>query len=231
MKILCTICARSGSKGVKNKNLKKINNKPLIYYTIKKALDSNLFDDIVVSTDSLKIRKIANKYGAASWFLRPKKLATDKSKKIPVIQHALSQSEKYFKKNYDIIIDLDPTSPLRDIKDIINSYRYFKKKRADILMSGCPSRRNPYFNMVEIANKKLKRVKALKKNIFRRQDAPKTYDCNASIYIWKKKSLLNFKTFYKSKTVLYVMPEERSWDIDNNFDFKIVQFLLKKKLK
>ena len=228
MKILCTICVRGGSKGVKNKNLKKINNKPLIYYTIKKALDSKLFEDIVVSTDSLKIQKIAKKYGVSSWFLRPKKLATDKSKKIPVIQHTLRQSEKYFKKDYDIIIDLDATSPLRDVKDIINSYRYFKKKGADILMSGCPSRRNPYFNMVEIANKKLKKVKPLKKDIFRRQDAPKTYDCNASIYIWKKKSLLNFKTFYKSKTVLYVMPEERSWDIDNNFDFKIVQFLLKK---
>ena len=119
-----------------------------------------------------------------------------------MIQHTLRQSEKYFKKDYDIIIDLDATSPLRDVKDIINSYRYFKKKGADILMSGCPSRRNPYFNMVEIANKKLKKVKPLKKDIFRRQDAPKTYDCNASIYIWKKKIITQFQNFLHVKNCI-----------------------------
>ena len=95
-------------------------------------------------------------------------------------------------------------------------------------MSGCKSRKNPYFNVVEITNGKLKRAKVMKKNIFRRQDAPKTYDCNASIYIWKRKSLLDFKTFYKSKTVFFIMPESRSWDIDTEFDFEIVEYLLKK---
>ena len=228
MKILCTICARGGSKGVKNKNIKLINKRPLISYTIKQAKKSKLFDKIVVSTDSKNIQKCAQKFGAESWFLRPKKLASDQSQKVPVIQHTLRESEKYFKKKFDIIIDLDVSSPLRNIQDIKKALVFFKKKKGEILMSGCKSRKNPYFNVVEITNGKLKRAKVMKKNIFRRQDAPKTYDCNASIYIWKRKSLLDFKTFYKSKTVFFIMPESRSWDIDTEFDFKIVEYLLKK---
>ena len=230
MNFICTICARGNSKGVINKALKKIQGTPLIAITIKQALSSNLFDEVVVSTDSKKIQKVAVKYGAKSWFLRSKNLSNDYSSKILAIRDVFSKSEIHFNKKFDICVDLDITSPLRNINDIKKSLKLFiSKKKMQNLFSVCEARRNPYFNMVEIVNKKLKRVKPLKKNIFRRQDAPKTYDCNASIYIWKKKSLLNFKTFYKSKTVLYVMPEERSWDIDNNFDFKIVKFLLKKK--
>ena len=228
MKILCTICMRSGSKGVKNKNLKLINKKPLMYYTISQAIKSKLFDNIVVSTNSKKILKKAKFYGADGWFLRPKKLSSDYSPKVPAINHALFEAEKHYNKKFDIVIDLDATSPLRKVKDILNAYKYFNRKKADILITGCKSKKNPYFNIVEVIKNKLQRVKMLKKNIYRRQDAPKTYDCNASIYIWKKKSLVNFKSFYKAKTAFYEMPESRSIDIDSELDFKLVEFLLKK---
>jgi len=220
---------RSGSKGLKNKNMKLINKKPLMYYTINQAIKSRLFNNIVISTNSKKILKKAKYYGAEGWFLRPKRLSSDHSPKVPAIRHALFEAEKHYKKKFDIIIDLDVSSPLRKINDILNAYKHFIKKKADILITGCRSRKNPYFNMVEINKNRLQRVKMLRKKIYRRQDAPQTYDCNASIYIWKKKALINFKTFYKAKTVFYEMPESRSWDIDTKFDYKIVQYLLKQK--
>ena len=97
-----------------------------------------------------------------------------------------------------------------------------------MLITGCKSRKNPYYNMIEIVNNKLKITKKFKKKIYRRQDSPKTYDCNASIYIWNRKSLINFKSFFTKKTVFYEMPENRSIDIDSKLDFQLVEFLLKK---
>ena len=226
---LCTVSMRGGSQGVKNKNFKLINGKPLMYFTIKQAIKSRIFDHIVVSTDSKKILRIAKSYGAEGWFLRPKKLSLNSSQKIPVIRHALLQAEKFYNKKFETIIDLDVTSPLRKTEDILKAYKFFIKQKANILITGCKSKKNPYFNMIEIKNNKVQVAKRLKKNIYRRQDAPKTYDYNASIYIWRRKALINFKSFYTSKTVFYEMPESRSIDIDSKLDFKLVEFLLKKR--
>ena len=96
MRVLCTICARKGSKGLPNKNIKEIHGKPLLAFSIQQALESNLFDKIVVSTDSNEIGKIAKKYGAEYWFSRPTELSKDDSPKIPVIRHVLEESEKKF---------------------------------------------------------------------------------------------------------------------------------------
>ena len=222
---------RGGSQSVKNKNIKLINGRPLMYYTIKQAIKSRIFDHIVVSTDSKKILKIAKSYGADGWFLRPKKLSLNSSQKVPVIRHAFLQAEKFYNKKFETIIDLDVTSPLRKIEDILNAYNFFIKQKGNILLTGCKSKKNPYFNMIEIVNNKAQIAKKLKKNIYRRQDAPKTYDFNASIYIWKRKSLINFKSFYTNKTVFYEMPESRSIDIDSELDFRLVEFLLKKEKK
>ena len=126
--ILCTICARGGSKGVNNKAL-KINGKHLIEITIKQALASKVFDEIVVSTDLKKIQKIAVKRGVKCWFLRSKKLSSDKSPKVPVIRDALLRAENKFKKQYNVCVDLDITSPLRKIEDIKNALKLFFKKK------------------------------------------------------------------------------------------------------
>ena len=189
MLVLCTICARGGSKGLPNKALKLINDKPLIAYTIEQALNSKVFDHILVSTDSKIINKKAKSFGADAWFIRPKELATDTANKISVIRHALHESEKYYKKKFDIIVDLDITSPLRYISDIKNALKFFLKKKGNNLISACPSKKNPYFNMVEIKKGKLKIIKKTKKQLTRRQDAPKTYEMNASIYIWNRKNI------------------------------------------
>ncbi len=228
MNILCTICARGGSVGVINKALKKINGKHLIEITINQALKSKVFDEIVVSTDSKKIQKIAIKKGAKSWFLREKKLSNSYSSKIFAIRDALLKSEIKFKKKFDICIDLDITSPLRKIEDIQNALRLFlRKKRTQNLFSVCEARRNPYFNMVEIKDRRVSLIKSSYKNnsILRRQSAPKVFDMNASIYIWKRLRLLKSNKLFSKNTDIYIMPQSRSIDIDNNFDLNLIKYL------
>ena len=122
---ICSICMRGGSKGVTNKNVRELNGRPLMAYTIEQAIISDLFDHVIVSTDSNEIASTAKKFGASTWFLRPSKLATDESPKLPVIRHALLEAEKYYGYNFDIIVDLDVTSPLRKVSDITNAYKQF----------------------------------------------------------------------------------------------------------
>tara|TARA_B110000967_G_C18700508_1_gene467586 strand:- start:94 stop:801 length:708 start_codon:yes stop_codon:yes gene_type:complete len=228
MKILCTICVRAGSSTVKNKNIKLINNKPLVYYTIAQAKKSHIFEDIVVSTDSKIIQKITSKYGIKNFFLRPKHLSTSKSPKVPVVRHSLRQAEKFYKKKYDIIIDLDVTSPLRLIKDIKLAVKQFIKNKSNLLFSVNHSRINPYFNSVEVKkDKSIKPLKTLGYIIKRRQDAPKVYDLNASIYIWKRKTLLSTDSLFVKKNSIYIMPEDRGYEVDTKNDFKIVSYLMK----
>ena len=230
MNILCTICARGGSKGVANKALRKINGKHLIEITIKQALSSKVFDEIVVSTDSKKIQNIANKNGAKSWFLRSKNLSNDYAPKIPSIRDALLKSEIKFKKKFDICIDLDVTSPLRNVKDIKDALKLFlKKKQTENLFSLSEARKNPYYNMVEIKNKKVSLIKKLdKKNYFnRRQSAPKVFDMNASIYIWKRSRLIRSDKLFSRNTDIYIMPQSRSIDIDSYFDLNLIKYFFK----
>ena len=227
-KILCTICARGGSKGVKNKNIKSINNKPLIAHTIEQSKQSNLFDHIVISTDCDDIANIAKKYGAEVFFKRDEEMASDTAGKLDVIKDAFIKSEEYYDEKYDYLIDLDATAPLRNVDDIINSFKQFLENNNDNLITAMPSRRSPYFNLVEVdKGGKVNLSKELNTTVDRRQDAPKSYDMNASIYIWKRDIILNEKTLFLEKTGLYVMPENRSIDIDTELDYKFVEFLMR----
>ncbi len=227
--VLCTICARGGSKSVKNKNIKNINGKPLIAYTIEQAKESQLFDHIVVSTDSDDIANIAKEYGAEVFFKRSKEMASDTAGKLDVIKDAFIKSEVHYKRNYDYLVDLDATAPLRNVDDIIKSFEQFIENENDNLITAMPSRRSPYFNLVEVNKEgKVKLSKTLDKNVVRRQDAPESYDMNASIYIWKRDIILTENSIFLEKTGLYVMPEERSIDIDNPLDFDFVEFILGK---
>tara|TARA_B110001450_G_C17610717_1_gene477163 strand:- start:434 stop:1177 length:744 start_codon:yes stop_codon:yes gene_type:complete len=240
MSIICTICARGGSKGLTDKALRKVNRKPLISYTIRQAIKSKIFDEVVVSTDSKKIQKIAKQYGAKSWFLRPKDFSNDKSSKLLAIRHALIESENYFNKKIKICVDLDITAPLRKIADIKNALKKFKKKKYNNLFSVCSAKKNPYFNMVEFdRNKNVKLVKnkdnsnkfsrsfSSDYSIVRRQDAPLVYEMNASIYIFTRDTLINRKKLINKKTTIFEMPRERSIDIDDIYDLNLVRLLIK----
>ena len=227
-KNLCTICMRGGSKGVSGKNQRNLRGKPLMVYTIEQALQSGLFEHVVVSTDSDEIAETAKTYGAEAWFLRPAELATDKAAKLPAIRHAFMEVEKHYGHQFDVLVDLDATSPLRKVEDIKAAYHQFLDEDADILITGSPCRKNPYFNMVEKVNGCIRKVKELNPPPTRRQDAPIVYDMNASIYIWKRRALLKNNTLFTDKTSLYVMPEERSVDIDTELDWEFVKYLIKK---
>ena len=228
--VLCTICARGGSKGVKGKNVRELCGKPLIAHTIEQAIASNLFEHIVISTDSDLIAEAAVKYGAEVFFKRDAVMASDTAGKLDVIKDVFLKSEEHYGRKFDYEIDLDATSPLRDVSDITNSFEQFLRDDNDDLITAMPSRRSPYFNLVEIyPDGHIGLSKPLPNAILRRQDAPKTYDMNASIYIWKREVLLNNDTLFLPKTGLYVMDEDRSVDIDCELDFKFVEFLMKEK--
>ena len=228
MSNLCTICMREGSKGVPNKNLRKLHGKPLMAYTILQALESGLFEHVVVSTDSDEISETAKSFGAETWFLRPAELATDKSPKLPVNRHTFLEAEKHYSQQFDVLVDLDVTSPLRNVEDITDAYKQFIDEDADILITAYPSRKNPYFNMVERVNGRFQIVKQLDTPPTRRQDAPEVYDMNASIYIWKRQALMDKDTLFTDKTSLFLMPEERSVDIDTALDWEFVEFMMGK---
>ncbi len=229
-KILCTICARGGSKGIKNKNLINISGKPLISFTIEQAISSNIFDKIVLSSDSDEIITLAKAFNIDHFIKRNKALSNDKSGKLDAIKDAHLKSEIFFKSKFDYIIDLDVTSPLRNISDICDAFKQFVNNDNDNLFSVTNAKKNPYFNLIQINEKdRVVLVKKNKNGILRRQDAPKCYEMNASIYIWKRNILKSKKTIFLKNTGIYIMPEERSIDIDSMFDYKIVKFLLENK--
>ena len=228
MKVLCTICARGGSKGVKNKNLKNFLGKPLIYYTISQAKKINRFTKIVCSSDSKNILNIAKKNKVDYALLRPKFLSNDKVEKLKAIKHCLINSEKYFNIKFDFVVDLDVTAPLRSINDINKIINLISKKNnTNNILSLTSSRKNPYFNMVEIKrNNKLEIVKKISKKIHSRQKAPRVYEINAGIYAWKRKSLIKSYNLINKNTQYFIVPNSRSLDIDTPEDFKIVKSLL-----
>ena len=209
---------------------KEINGKPLIAYTIEQAKASGLFEHIVISTDSDSIADIAQEYGAEVFFKRSAEMASDMAGKLDVIRDAFMRSEEYYKKEYEYLVDLDATAPLRKVEDILNSFKQFQDNKNDNLITAMPSRRSPYFNLVEVNSEgKVYLSKSLDSSIVRRQDAPKSYDMNASIYIWKRDVILEKKKgLFLEKTGLYVMPEERSIDIDTPLDYEFVEFLMRK---
>jgi len=228
MNNLCTICARSGSKGVPNKNIKKIAGKPLIQHTIEQAKKSKIFSDIIVSSDCKKILKIAEKLGVHT-LKRTNQLSKDFVGKVDVIRDAAIKAQKMLDKKFDNIIDLDVTSPLREVSDIHNSFKKFQNGNYQNLITGCVARKNPYFNMIEIKKNVLSISKRTNKKIYSRQKSPQVFEMNASIYIWKNKALMNKSNLVTSNTAFYEMPEERSIDIDTMLDWKIVSFLMEKK--
>ena len=219
---------RANSQNIKNKNLITLNKKPLMSYTIKSAINSKLFDNIVVSSDSKKIQKLSKKFGAEVIFSRPKKLSTNYVPKLSVIKHAVINSEKRYKKKYDYVIDLDVTAPCRDADDIKKAFKKFQKSKKNMLVSVTKSRKNPYFNMLEIKNRNISLVKKTSKQVVARQKSPVVYDMNASIYIWKRDKLLKSRNLLQKSLSIYEMPQEKSMDIDTKLDLRINEFLIKK---
>ena len=229
MNILCTICCRSGSQGVKNKNIRNVNGLPLMAYTIKTAREWGGYTDFIISTDSEEYQEIAKEYGCESYFTRPAELADSKSGKVAVIRHAMQTMEEIKGIKYDYVVDLDATSPLREVSDIEESIKKCIENDLDIVYSVCEARKNPYFNMVELDENGYPQLsKKLGHDVLSRQVAPKVYEINGSIYVYKREYLLGATTVFSDKAGIYVM-KDTSIDIDSEADLEYMTYLLKKK--
>ena len=230
MSRICTICARGGSKGVTNKNLRPLAGKPLIAHTIEQARSSGLFDLIAVSSDSPEILDSSRGHGADLAVVRPPELATDDAAKLPAIRHCVEQAEKSAGITFDVVVDLDATSPLRLAQDIRGAIELLETRGVSNVLTAAPARRSPYFNLVELGENGVVRLsKPPAKAIVRRQDSPQCFDMNASIYVWRRDALFEHATVFAPDTLLFVMPEERSIDIDSELDFEIVELIMRKR--
>lgn len=233
MNILITICARGGSKSIPGKNICLINEKPLIAYSIQHAKEfSKYFPNTIIglSTDDAEIKLTAAQWKLETTYSRPSELATDSAPKIATIKDLLLFEEKRNHLTFDYVIDLDVSSPLRTVADIIQLFEDLKNdSQANNIFSVRKAHRNPYFNMVE---KNADGYYGLSKRpsnvaVFTRQSAPPVYDMDASIYAYRRTFFdKGFTTAITDKSLIYLMPHI-SFDLDEPVDYEFLEYLMK----
>jgi CMP-N-acetylneuraminic acid synthetase len=232
MKTVAFIFARSGSKGLPNKNMKLFAGKPLIAYSIEQALTTKRIERVIVSTDSNEIAKVALDFGAEVPFLRPYELATDDSPEWLSWRHGLEYLRTSTGSLPQVMVSLPPTAPLRNNQDIENCLNEFEKDDSDVVIAVTDAHRNPYFNMVK-ANKdgSVSLVNKMKTKISRRQEAPKLYDVTTLCYVAKPQFVLNHNSIFEGRVKSVHIPIARSIDIDSLLDFQIAEFLKSKEIE
>lgn len=220
-KILAVVPARGGSKGVPRKNIKLLAGKPLIEWTFNAAKQSKYIDRIVLSSEDDEIIEIAKKIGFDVPFKRPAELAQDDTHGIEPILHAVSECD-----GFDYVMMLQPTSPLRTVEDIDKFIEWSFSKNAKSTVSVCEPSKSPYwmYNMEE--NKLLCPLIPEHSLVPRRQELPKVYSLNGALYIAEIFWLQQMKNFMSNQTIGYIMPQERSYDIDTILDFQICEYIL-----
>ena len=234
MKSLCVISARGGSLGLPGKNIRPLLDKPLIVWSIEQALATPGVDRVVVSTDSNEIAAIAKEAGAEIPFLRPDYLSNSSACKFDVFKHALSSCEKYYDEEYEFYLDLDCTSPTRDVSDIIaciDRFRDLRPKGIDGIFTICNARKNPYFNLLETDETgALKISKKISSAIVCRQDAPPVFEHVASIYVISPEYIRSSSYLLDGHMEGYDIGAEKSLDVDSDFDFLLIEYLMRRKL-
>ena len=219
--ILAIIPARGGSKGLPNKNILKVMNKPLIAWTIEESLKSKYIDNVVVSTDDQNIANISKKYDIEKIILRPSHLATDSASTAAVLKYEIN----LIKKNFDLLILLQPTSPLRTVKDIDNAIEMIDGHNTSSLVS-VSENKHPIEWIVELNKKNMIKNSSILNSLKIRQDSSNFYRLNGGIYISYVKEFLKNNSFFTNNTLAFIMPEHRSIDIDDKHDFKIASLLM-----
>ncbi len=229
MKPICFIAARGGSKGVQKKNSRMIAGKPLIAHTIEKAINSKIFQRVVVSSEDSEIISIAEKFGAEIPFVRPKRLATDSASMNEVLLHAIKNmySLGY---EFETIVNRDCTVPFIQNEDIHGSVELLKRKKCDAVFGVYKQHHNPYFNMME-ANKNgfLKFSKKMKKRILTRQSAPVVFQLNG-LFTIDVKRFLKYNTLIMPKILPYEISPETGWMIDTEFEFRVAEMIFQKNI-
>jgi len=229
MKPICFIAARGGSKGIPRKNVKLFAGKPLIAHTIEKCVKSNIFSHVIVSTDDDEIARISKKFGADVPFIRPKKLATDKIGTSDVVLHGVKKLQKLGYK-FDEIVLRDGTVPFIRNEDISASLKKLRQKKSDAVFGVYQQNLNPYFNMMEKnSHGFLKLSKKLTQRPITRQSAPIVYQL-CGLWVLNVRQFLKFKTIMVPKILPHEISPESGFMIDNEFDFKIAEFIMRKNL-
>ena len=227
MKILVVIPARGGSKGIPHKNIKPLNGKPLIYYTIDCARAICTDEDICVSTDDAGIISVVEEYGLKVPFVRPEELATDTAGTYEVLLHALDFYEKQGK-HYDVVLLLQNTSPFRKVEQIKEALALYKDN-VDMVVSVKECAANPYYSVFEEDSKGYLHICKGDGNITRRQDSPKVYEYNGAIYIMNAETLKTTHMHKMQKRVKYVMDDRSSFDLDTMWDWQMAEMMAKEK--
>lgn len=227
-KILGLIGARGGSKGLPGKNIRPLSGKPLIAWSIDAALASRYIDRVVVSTDDEEIASVSRACGGDVPFLRPADLATDAAKSIDFVLHALGDLEKEGAV-YDFLMLLQPTSPLRTVQDIDLSVELLFSKKAEAVVSVCEAEHHPFLSNVLPPDGSMKDFLRPETANMNRQQLPPYYRLNGAIYLVSVPYLIANRDFIGSGAYAYVMPVERSIDIDTAFDFSLAECLVGRK--
>lgn len=230
MRTLITLCARGGSKGIPGKNIKPIAGKPLIGYSIdcaRRVQEALGNTDIVLSTDSEEIIKVAATLGLETPYRRPEELANDTCGKLDAIDHAWRWAEQHYGYRFDYVLDLDCTAPLRTLEDVLEGFRTLEAQPDALdLFSVSPAARNPYFNMVEQKESGYFDLVCDGSAFTSRQSAPKVYDMNASFYIYRRKFFEEGRRDPNTPlSLVYVMPH-RCFDLDEPVDFDFMEYLM-----
>ena len=225
--ILAIIPARGGSRGIPRKNIRLLCGKPLIAYTIETALSSKLIDRAVVSTEDEEIAEVSKKWGAEI-ITRPSELARDDTPSLPVLQHAIGYLEEVKDYHPEIIVILQPTSPLRIVDDIDSAIEEFLKGGYQSIASVCEAEHPPHW-MYTLAGSRLKPVIRGGEKVIRRQDAPKVYRLNGAVYVSSRDTTMKENRVLCRHTRAYIMPVERSIDIDTELDLKLAELLMRER--
>ena len=227
--ILGLIVARGGSKSIPRKNIRPVGGKPLIAYTIEAALASGCLDRVVLSTDDPEIAEVAKKFGAEVPFMRPAEMAGDASPVIDAALHAfqwLEKNENYFPM-FGML--LQPTSPLRTAGDIQKAVAFAVERNADAVVSVTEADRHPYLMKTVDGQGRLSPFVATPFSETRRQDLPAAYAINGAIYLVKRTLLQEKRSWCPAGALAYVMPPERSLDVDTPWDLKLADLVLGEK--
>ncbi len=228
-KYLCIIPARAGSKAIKNKNFIKVNNKPLIQYSIETAIKLKKYCDIVVSSDSKKIIKILKFNNLQFRGLRPKKLSNDKAKTYDVAKYELKKKEKETKNRYEGILLLQPTCPIRDINKISKSFKILKNNKYDSLVSVTNVNAYHPLRMKKFKNNYLiNYLNTKKENMKPRQDLPKVYIRSGSIYLIKREAFFKYKSLVGKRCYGMILEGAESINIDTIDDLILFKHKIKK---
>jgi CMP-N,N'-diacetyllegionaminic acid synthase len=228
---IAAICARGGSKGVPRKNLRPLHGKTLIARAVEQAHAARIFDRVVTSTDDAEMAEAARQAGAEVPFLRPPELAQDTSSKWHVFRHLVTELERRGPGRVGIVADLDTGAALRSPEDIQGSVRQLLDTGADVCVTAYEADHNPYYNMVQLDSQGIAHVCAPPPvPIVNRQQAPIVYNLSPAIFAIRRSALFEREHWSQCRMTLCVIPRERAVDIDTEFDFRLVEYLLGRRL-